>query len=194
VHVRVVEAGQDAPATQVDDLRARERRLVHADAAGDQHARDRDRAGKRELRVERADHAVVEDHAKNLTGGGTVLDHVKLIVRDFETSRGFYEGALAPLGLSVLFTIPGAPIAGLGVEGRPFFWISQGAEPTGSTHVAFRADDRGSVDAFHAAALAAGGSDNGRPGLREHYHPTYYGAFVHDPDGNNVEAVCHTPA
>lgn len=122
-----------------------------------------------------------------------MLDHVRLTVTDFEASRRFYEQALAPLGISVLMSTPGAPFAGFGDE-RPFFWISQGSSAGGSTHVAFHSDDRAVVDAFHAAALAAGGSDNGAPGVRAHYHPTYYGAFVLDPNGNNVEAVCHSPA
>jgi catechol 2,3-dioxygenase-like lactoylglutathione lyase family enzyme len=120
-----------------------------------------------------------------------VIDHVKLPVSDFDRSRVFYEQALAPLGYVVLREpVPG--VAGFGRE-RPVFWIAAGAAPT-PIHVALRADDRGVVDAFHAAGLAAGGADNGPPGPRERYHPGYYGAFVLDPDGNNVEAVCHDPA
>jgi catechol 2,3-dioxygenase-like lactoylglutathione lyase family enzyme len=121
-----------------------------------------------------------------------VLDHVGISVRDVAASRAFYERALEPLGFSVVMEFPGVPGAGLGLPGRPSFWIRPGV-PSGPLHIAFHAADRARVDAFHAAALAAGGTDNGAPGLRTHYHPTYYGAFVHDPDGNNVEAVCHTP-
>ncbi|WP_199698887.1 VOC family protein [Oleomonas cavernae] len=82
---------------------------------------------------------------------------------------------------------------GLGTQGKPFFWISSGGRPAGHMHIAFAAPDRASVDAFYEAALAAGGKDNGAPGLRPHYHANYYGAFVLDPDGHNVEAVCHGP-
>ena len=119
-----------------------------------------------------------------------MIDHVKLFVSDFERSRAFYEQALAPLGYRVwLEPVPG--VVGMGRE-RPDFWIQAGT-PT-AAHVALRADDRATVDAFHAAALAAGGSDNGAAGPRPHYHEHYYGAFAIDPDGNNVEACCHTPA
>ena len=118
-----------------------------------------------------------------------MLDHVSLSVRDFGASRAFYEPSLAALGYQIVMEFPHA--AGFGVGGKPTFWIAQ-REPVGTgAHVAFTVDDRATVDAFHAAALAAGGTDNGAPGLREHYHPTYYGAFVLDPDGNNIEAVCH---
>jgi catechol 2,3-dioxygenase-like lactoylglutathione lyase family enzyme len=117
------------------------------------------------------------------------LDHVGLDVSDYERSKAFYEQALAPLGLRLMLEHPG--VAGFGDE-YPFFWIGErGQGPDSGTHVAFRVDDRATVDAFHDAALAAGGRDNGGPGIRELYHPTYYGAFVLDPDGNNVEAVCH---
>ena|SRR5436309_1653774 len=120
-----------------------------------------------------------------------VLDHVSLPVSDIEGSRRFYERALEPLGFTVIMETP-EPSVGFGRPGRPQFWIRRG-EPSSAVHVAFHAADRDRVDRFHAAALEAGGTDNGGPGLREHYHPTYYGAFVLDPDGNNVEAVCHTP-
>jgi catechol 2,3-dioxygenase-like lactoylglutathione lyase family enzyme len=122
----------------------------------------------------------------------TMFDHVGLNVRDFERSRAFYRQALEPLGLQETAAFEEWKAAAFGPEGRYGFWVAQ-REPYGTgTHVAFTCDDRETVDAFHAAALAAGGSDNGPPGLREHYHPGYYGAFVLDPDGNNVEAVCHT--
>jgi catechol 2,3-dioxygenase-like lactoylglutathione lyase family enzyme len=120
------------------------------------------------------------------------LDHVGIDISDYEASKSFYEQALAPLGIKLMME-PVSGVAGFG-DDFPFFWIGQrGLGPQSGTHVAFRVDDRATVDAFHAAALAAGGTDNGGPGVREIYHPHYYGAFVLDPDGNNVEAVCHTP-
>jgi len=122
-----------------------------------------------------------------------MFDHVGLNVKDYPASRAFYEQALEPLGWYVVMEFDEWKAAGFGTADKPEFWFSQ-REPYGTgTHVAFTAKDRATVDAFHAAALAAGGRDNGAPGIREHYHPTYYGAFVFDPDGNNVEAVCHTP-
>ena len=121
-----------------------------------------------------------------------MFDHVGVNVKDYHASRAFYEGALAVLGWTVVMEWPEHGVAGFGTEGRPMFWLHR-REPFGTgTHIAFACDDRATVDAFHAAALAAGGADNGAPGLRW-YHPTYYGAFVLDPDGNNVEAVCHAP-
>jgi catechol 2,3-dioxygenase-like lactoylglutathione lyase family enzyme len=121
------------------------------------------------------------------------VDHVGLDVSDYERSKAFYERALAPLGMRLLME-PVAEVGGFGGD-RPFFWIGRrGRGPDSGVHVAFTADDRATVDAFHAAALEAGGKDNGGPGVREIYHPDYYGAFVLDPDGNNVEAVCHSPA
>ena len=120
------------------------------------------------------------------------LDHVGLDVSDYEASKAFYEQALAPLGIALMME----PIDGIGGFGAefPFFWIGQRERgPDSGTHVAFRTESRETVDAFHAAAVEAGGKDNGGPGLREIYHPHYYGAFVLDPDGNNVEAVCHNP-
>ncbi|WP_310540636.1 VOC family protein [Phenylobacterium sp.] len=116
-----------------------------------------------------------------------MLDHVSLKVADHTAAQAFYDKALAPLGLIRLVSMEDA--SGYGA-GRPFFWIGQGGK-AGDCHVAFTAPDQATVDAFFAAALAAGGRDNGSPGLREHYHPTYYGAFVLDPDGHNIEAVCH---
>jgi catechol 2,3-dioxygenase-like lactoylglutathione lyase family enzyme len=118
-----------------------------------------------------------------------MLDHVGIPVSDFERSKRFYEEALSPLGYELIME-PRHGAAGLGRSGKPDFWIGQG-EPGHPVHVAFAAADRASVKAFHEAAVAAGGRDNGRPGLRPEYHPSYYGAFVLDPDGNNVEAVCH---
>ena len=111
---------------------------------------------------------------------------------DYPASKAFYEAALAPLGMRLMME-PAPGIGGFG-DDFPFFWIgARGLGSDSGTHVAFRTEDRATVDAFHAAALAAGGRDNGGPGVREIYHPHYYGAFVLDPDGNNVEAVCHTP-
>jgi catechol 2,3-dioxygenase-like lactoylglutathione lyase family enzyme len=122
------------------------------------------------------------------------LDHVALSSADYDVSRRFYERALAPLGLRTLmeFEVDGR-IAGIGDE-RPFFWIGDGGKLTdGRLHICFAARTRAEVDAFHAAAIAAGGRDNGPPGPRPHYHATYHAAFVLDPDGHNIEAVCHAP-
>lgn len=119
-----------------------------------------------------------------------MIDHVIIGVEDVDASRAFYEHALAPLGIGVVMAMPRG--AGFGLEGKPVFWIAD-RERAGPVHVAFTSPDRATVDAFHAAALAAGGRDHGAPGLRPHYHPTYYAAFVLDPDGNNIEAVCHAP-
>lgn len=129
-----------------------------------------------------------------------MIDHVGLAVRDLGRAGEFYRAALAPLGITVLVEVDetmtgghGAHL-GFGAEGRAFFWIGTASAPAGAVHVAFAAPDRARVDAFHAAALAAGGRDNGAPGLRPQYHPGYYGAFVLDPDGNNIEAVFHGAA
>ena len=122
-----------------------------------------------------------------------MFDHVGLNVRDYAASRAFYERALGPLGYSVVMAFDEWKACGFGTDNQPTFWISEREPGTTGTHVAFTATDRATVDAFHEAALDAGGIDNGRPGILEHYHPTYYGAFVHDLDGNNVEAVCHAP-
>lgn len=129
-----------------------------------------------------------------------MIDHLGFGVKDYAAAKRFYEQALAPLGYSVVMDIPanggtesGAAACGFGREGKPDFWIAD-EQPATGLHIAITADDRAAVDAFHAAALAAGGRDNGAPGIRSHYHPTYYGAFVWDLDGNNIEAVCHNPA
>jgi catechol 2,3-dioxygenase-like lactoylglutathione lyase family enzyme len=123
-----------------------------------------------------------------------MLDHVGIAVADYARSKSFYEQALEPLGMTLLMEFSGAA-AGFGKEdgGRPVFFIeAHGEPPRGRLHIALRAEDRAHVDAFHAAALAAGGTDNGAPGLRW-YHAHYYGGYVLDPDGNNIEAVCHLP-
>ena len=119
------------------------------------------------------------------------LDHLSLRVNDVARSRAFYEAALAPLGIGPLYE-PEPGTVGFGTPGNDDFYLVEGGGPS-SVHVAFVASDRASVDAFHAAALAAGGTDNGAPGPRPQYHADYYGAYALDPDGNNVEAVCHTP-
>jgi catechol 2,3-dioxygenase-like lactoylglutathione lyase family enzyme len=122
-----------------------------------------------------------------------MLDHTGFTVSDYERSKAFYARALEPLGITLLME-PVAQAAGFGKDGKPFFWIETRGPAVSGVHVAFAADDRATVDAFHAAALEAGGTDNGAPGPREIYHPSYYGAYVLDPDGNNIEAVCHRPA
>lgn len=122
-----------------------------------------------------------------------MIDHTGFLVSDLQKSRRFYEQALAPLGYAMLFEVPGGVGMGFGEPPKPDFWIGQGTPNTPRIHVAFRANSRSVVDAFYKAALAAGGKDNGPPGPRPHYHPNYYGAFVLDPDGHNIEAVCHTP-
>jgi len=120
-----------------------------------------------------------------------MIDHTGVAVSNFAKSNAFYAAALAPLGYAILMEFE--QFAGFGIAPKPDFWIGEGAPNVPPIHVAFRADSRAQVDAFHQAAIAAGGRDNGAPGLREHYHPNYYGAFVLDPDGHNIEAVCHTP-
>lgn len=120
-----------------------------------------------------------------------MIDHIGISVRDYEKSKTFYLAALAPLGYGLVMEFGDA--AGLGEPGKPDFWISAGAEHDKPMHIALHARDRKTVDAFYHAAIGAGGKDNGAPGLRPQYHPNYYGAFVIDPDGNNLEAVCHTP-
>jgi catechol 2,3-dioxygenase-like lactoylglutathione lyase family enzyme len=124
-----------------------------------------------------------------------VLDHVGIEVGDFHRSRAFYEMALAPLGLEVVME-PTETMAGFGgADRKPWFWVNgRGRPAVQGVHLAFKAINHDAVDTFHAAGLAAGGTDNGAPGPRPIYHPNYYGAFVLDPDGNNVEAVCHGAA
>jgi catechol 2,3-dioxygenase-like lactoylglutathione lyase family enzyme len=125
-----------------------------------------------------------------------MIDHVGFAVSDLATSSGFYAAALAPLGIAELMRVApeqtdsGGTAIGYGKD-RPFFWIGDNERVGQGTHVAFAADTRAEVDAFHAAAIAAGGTDHGAPGIRAHYHPNYYGGFVLDPDGLNIEAVCH---
>ena len=128
-----------------------------------------------------------------------MIDHAGLKVSNPGASRRFYEAALAPLGYRVLMEIPtehtgGLVVLGYGVPPKPDFWVAQGSPETPRVHVAFRASSPAEVDTFYRAALAAGGRDNGPPGPRPHYHAGYYGAFVLDPDGHNVEAVFHGKA
>jgi len=117
-----------------------------------------------------------------------MLDHVGLQVSNYAKSKKFYQLTLAPLGYELMMEFGEA--AGFGKDGKPDFWIAKGKAQ--SIHVAFAAADHATVDKFHKAALSSGGKDNGKPGLRKEYHPKYYGAFIHDPDGHNIEAVCHT--
>jgi catechol 2,3-dioxygenase-like lactoylglutathione lyase family enzyme len=124
-----------------------------------------------------------------------MFDHVGVNVRDYAASKAFYERALEPLGYRVVMAFDEWKAAGFGTSPtKPEFWIAEREPFTTGTHIAFTCDERATVDAFHDAALGAGGIDNGAPGIREEYHEHYYGAFVHDLDGNNVEAVCHAPA
>jgi catechol 2,3-dioxygenase-like lactoylglutathione lyase family enzyme len=121
-----------------------------------------------------------------------MIDHVTIGVTEFSRSRAFYAAALAAVGIREMAG-DGATYAGFGDGTKAFFWIGSKAGPLTGVHIAFTAPDRATVDLFYAAALATGGRDNGAPGLRPQYHPDYYGAFVLDPDGHNIEAVCHKP-
>src|SRR5262249_34229368 len=126
-------------------------------------------------------------------------DRIGLRVPVFAAAKAFYVAALSPLGISVQMEFSkeasgdGIDAAGFGAAGKPFFWLAGAGKTTPALHIAFAAAHRAEVDAFYKAAIAAGARDNGAPGIRAHYHPTYYGAFVLDADGNNVEAVCHKP-
>lgn len=120
-----------------------------------------------------------------------MIDHIGIGVRDYEKSKAFYLTALAPLGYALV--MEGHGWAGFGARGKPDFWIQGGGPTTPRLHAAFRADSRAKVREFHQTALKAGAKDNGPPGIREMYHPNYYGAFVIDPDDHNLEAVCHAP-
>jgi catechol 2,3-dioxygenase-like lactoylglutathione lyase family enzyme len=127
-----------------------------------------------------------------------MIDHIGLAVSNMERAKAFYLDALKPLGIGIIMEVSaeetgGDAHAGFGKDNKAFFWIGTGNKPKGGTHMAFTARTRSDVDSFHQAALAAGGRDNGAPGLRPHYHPNHYAAFVLDPDGNNVEAVCRQP-
>jgi len=127
-----------------------------------------------------------------------MIDHVGFSVSDYARAKAFYERALAPLGYTLIMEATaqetGQPAAGFGSGGKPDFWIGDEGGLNRSLHIAITAKDRAAVDAFYRAAIAAGAKDNGAPGLRPQYHANYYGAFVIDPDGHNIEAVCHSPA
>ncbi len=128
-----------------------------------------------------------------------MIDHMGLSVADLAVSRAFYDRVMPTLGAACVMAVTAEETggtyegAGYGVKGKPSFWIGTGGALSGRLHVAFTAASRAAVDAFYAEAMAAGGRDNGAPGIRPHYHPNYYGAFVLDPDGHNIEAVCHQP-
>jgi catechol 2,3-dioxygenase-like lactoylglutathione lyase family enzyme len=127
-----------------------------------------------------------------------MLDHAGFPVSDYARSKAFYLQALAPLGYALVMEVRqdenDAPAAGFGANGKPDLWIGGEGDLQRPIHIAIAAQDRVAVDAFYRAAIAAGGKDNGAPGLRPLYHPNYYAAFVLDPDGHNIEAVCHAPA
>lgn len=127
-----------------------------------------------------------------------MIDHLGLAVRDIDRAKAFYLRALEPLGIGVIIEVTaeqtgGDAHIGFGSAGKPYFWIGGGKPVEGPVHIAFTAPNRAAVDAFHHAALTAGGADNSAPGIRAHYHANYYGAFALDLDGHNVEAVCHLP-
>lgn len=127
-----------------------------------------------------------------------MIDHTGIAVTDLDRSRAFYTKALAPLAIDLVMEVSaeqtgGNAHAGFGAHGKAAFWIGSGVRPSGPAHFAFAAPSRAAVEAFYRAAIAAGGKDNGPPGLRPHYHTSYYAAFILDPDGNNIEAVCHKP-
>ena len=127
-----------------------------------------------------------------------MIDHLGFAVADIARAKAFYLAALKPLGIEILIEVTpeqsgGEAHLGFGANRKPFFWIGSGKAVQGPVHIAFDAPNRATVDAFYKAALAAGGRDNGAPGIRAHYHPNYYGAFVFDLDGHNIEAVCHLP-
>jgi catechol 2,3-dioxygenase-like lactoylglutathione lyase family enzyme len=133
-----------------------------------------------------------------MSSEASMLDHVGIPVSDYRRSKAFFLRALGPLGYDLVLEVAseetgGESHAGFGPGNRPQFWIGSGKPIEGRVHFAFVAKNRAAVHAFHEAALKAGGKDNGAPGLRPHYHQNYYGAFVLDPDGHNIEAVCHFP-
>jgi catechol 2,3-dioxygenase-like lactoylglutathione lyase family enzyme len=127
-----------------------------------------------------------------------MIDHSGIVASDFAKSRDFYAKALSAIGYELIMALPAsvtgyADVAGFGEPPKPDFWVSSGSPNRPPIHIAFRVANRALVDAFYRAAIKAGGRDNGPPGLRLHYHPNYYGAFILDPDGHNIEAVCHAP-
>lgn len=118
-----------------------------------------------------------------------IIDHIGMTVSDYERSKAFYTRVLAPLGIELITEVQGW--AGFCRQGKPEFWFGVHEAAQNPMHIAFSADSREAVNQFYDAAIQAGAKDNGKPGLREIYHPNYYGAFVIDPDGHNIEAVCH---
>jgi catechol 2,3-dioxygenase-like lactoylglutathione lyase family enzyme len=127
-----------------------------------------------------------------------MIDHISISVTDFERSKKFYQQLLGSIGYELMAEFPASvtgsvDVCGFGEKGKPDFWLSA-ATTAPRQHIAFGVESRALVDAFHAAGLAAGGRDNGAAGPRPQYHPNYYGSFILDPDGHNVEAVCHRPA
>ena len=127
-----------------------------------------------------------------------MIDHLGFAVGDIDRAKAFYLAALAPLGIGIEVEVTaeqsgGEAHIGFGSGGKAYFWVGGGKAVQGPVHIAFDAPNRATVDAFYKAALAAGGADNGAPGIRAYYHPNYYGAFVFDLDGHNIEAVCHLP-
>jgi len=128
-----------------------------------------------------------------------IVDHIGFGVRDYQASKTFYSTAMGPLDITLVMEVgPDKGVndwaAGFGRNGKPELWIGGEGLTDRAIHIAVLAESRAQVDAFHAAAMKAGATDNGKPGLRPHYHPDYYAAFVLDPDGHNIEAVCHKPA
>jgi len=131
-----------------------------------------------------------------------MIDHLSTYAKDFAATRAFYAAVFGVLGYEIQadmkltddVDLPGRKICAWGPPGRAVFWVIESKDATQPRHLAFMASDRATVDRFHSVGLAAGGSDHGAPGLRAIYHADYYGSFLLDPDGNNVEAVCHTPA
>ena len=130
-----------------------------------------------------------------------MIDHLSTYAKDFALTRDFYKAVLGALGYEIEFEmqldadeeLPNRKICAWGPPGRSVFWVIESKSAIEPRHTAFTAEDRGAVDRFHSVGLATGATDGGAPGLRPIYHPDYYGAFLLDPDGNNVEAVCHTP-
>ncbi len=128
-----------------------------------------------------------------------MLDHISITVANVEAAKTFDEAVLKPNGVSLVMSVSAKETGSTGFYGfgegqKPWFWIAEGPRRSGPLHIALAADSRANVDAFYKAAIAAGATDNGAPGVRAHYHPSYYGAFVIDPNGHNLEAVCHLPA
>jgi catechol 2,3-dioxygenase-like lactoylglutathione lyase family enzyme len=136
-------------------------------------------------------HGRVKMLVRRQMGHAMILDHIGINVSDFVATKAFFMRALEPLGIGVV--LEGDGWAMIGRDGKPQLWFGSFGSAPGPIHIAFSAADREQVRKFHAAAMAAGGKDNGAPGIRDHYHPSYYGAFVIGPDGHNIEAVCHAP-